>query len=217
MYLAYRVVSSPHSALGIAKQVSQFLPALNFELYRFEWFHCFVCMCYQGAHFDLRPLQITKGTDLSYSIEDGDIPCTPEEEPSYDYVWNFCDSVSDASLPSYCSKMGKTGVVLQHVQYDTNLYYCYILGHFDAKKDEVTYGLLDEHDPSKGVSIRYPSGELCSPTNPYARTATIRVECANVPAVVSSAQEPSICSYELSMKSYYGCPTVCFTYLCVGF
>ena len=46
-----------------------------------------------GAHFDLKPLMLTPGAP-SFSIKDGDIPCTPEEEPAYSYVWNFCGEVN---------------------------------------------------------------------------------------------------------------------------
>lgn len=47
-----------------------------------------------GAHYDLKPLMLTDGAP-SFGIKDGDIPCTPEEEPSYSYVWNFCGEVKD--------------------------------------------------------------------------------------------------------------------------
>ncbi len=162
------------------------------------------------ATFDLRPLQVKKSTEESFEITDGDIPCTPEEEPSYSYTWNFCDDVTAASLPSYCQDMGKSGVVLQHVQYpDNGGSYCYILGHYDPKVHELTYNLLDANDPSKGVSIAYPAGETCADDKAWPRSATIDVECANVDAVVDMAQEPSTCNYHLAMKSYYGCPTEC--------
>jgi hypothetical protein len=45
-----------------------------------------------GAHYDLKPLMLSPGM-ASFEIKDGDIPCTPEEEPAYSYVWNFCGEV----------------------------------------------------------------------------------------------------------------------------
>lgn len=105
--------------------------------------------------------------------------------------------------------MGKTGVVLQYKSYSETQHYCYIIGHFDPSHHELTYGLLDVNDPTKGVSIRYPAGEKCSATNAKPRSATVDVQCANTRSVIVSAQEPDICDYHLIMKSYYGCPSEC--------
>lgn len=106
--------------------------------------------------------------------------------------------------------MGKNGVVLQYADYgDKGGYYCFILGHFDSKQHELVYGLIDVKDPTKGVTVSYPAGEKCSESDSTVlRSATIEVQCANVPRIVVSAQEPSKCQYHLVMKSYYGCPTV---------
>ena len=163
-----------------------------------------------GVHYDLRPLTLTTSSKVPYRITDGDIPCTPELEPSYNYVWNFCDNVPTKLLPDTCKDMGKKGVVLQWAVFeDPGDFYCYIIGHYDKSQHELTYKQLDPADPSKGVSITYPKGEKCSDKDPYVvRSATVDVACANVESVVVSAQEPSLCQYHLVMKSYYGCPTV---------
>lgn len=157
----------------------------------------------------MRPLEVSNSKEKCYAIVDGDIACTPEEEPSFGYTWNFCEDVTQESLPDYCSNMGKNGVILQHVKYSEEAAYCYILGHYDPKIHEITYALLDETDPTKGISISYPAGEMCSDQIKIARKATVDVECANVDALVDMAQEPSTCNYHLAMKSYYGCPTQC--------
>ena len=88
---------------------------------------------------------------------------------------------------------------------------CYILAHYDSSSHILDYSLLDDTDPTKGISISYPSGEPCK-TGGISRSATIDILCDNVEKVVVSAQEPSHCNYHLTMKSYYGCPTVrlCF-------
>ena len=52
-----------------------------------------------GSHFDLKPLMLSPGAP-SFSIKDGDIPCTPEEEPAYSYVWNFCGEVRNGVTKS---------------------------------------------------------------------------------------------------------------------
>ena len=56
--------------------------------------------------------------------------------------------------------------------------------------------------------MTYPSGEKCH-KNDKQRSATIKVECANVDATAVEANEPSHCEYHLTMKSFYGCPTSC--------
>eukprot|EP01040_Poterioochromonas_malhamensis_P008607 gene8607-9313_t len=162
-----------------------------------------------GAHYNLQPLMLPQGSNTAYQIIDGDIPCTPEVEPSFGYSWNFCDNVPSTQIPGPCKSQGKTGVVLQYAQYGPDDIYCYILGHYDSTQYEITYSQLDPADPSKGISVRYPAGEKCSSTNKKTRTATIDIECANVHSVVVSAQEPGVCDYHLLMKSYYGCPTEC--------
>lgn len=147
----------------------------------------------------------------AYTIKDGDIPCTPEIEPTYGYSWNFCADMPKSLTPDPCKKMGKNAVVLQYAQYSATEYYCFIIGHYDSNQHELTYNFLDARDPTKGMSIRYPAGEKCSATNPKPRSATIDVQCANVDSVVVSATEPTVCDYHMIMKSYRGCPTVSCT------
>lgn len=67
--------------------------------------------------------------------------------------------------------------------------------------------MLDSRDPSKGVSVSYPSGEKCS--SGALRTTTLDVQCANTKSTILSAQEPHVCQYHFVMQSYHGCPTEC--------
>jgi hypothetical protein len=159
-----------------------------------------------GAHFDLRPLIKSAGSTDSYKITDGDIPCTPETEPSFNYAWNFCSNVPSGALPEECKAVGKNAAVLQYANYGEGERYCYIVGHYDQYSTELTYSLLDAKDPSKGVSLKYPTGENCDLTP---RSATIDVMCGNTALSIISAQEPTTCQYHMVMKSYYGCPTEC--------
>ncbi len=164
-------------------------------------------MTYSGAHFDLRPLTYTSGTK-AYELIDGDIPCTPEIEPSFGYAWNFCGLVPPAAAPGPCKDMGKNGVVLQWASYEKDGDFCYILARDDSSL--ITYSLLDPQDPTKGVSIVYPKGEKCDigSTSKELRSAVVDVQCANVHSVAATVQEPATCNYHLTMQSYYGCPTV---------
>jgi hypothetical protein len=152
-------------------------------------------------------LALSGSADHPYAIKDGDIPCTPEEEPAFNYAWNFCETLPTPLVPEMCANQGKFGVVLQYLQVGEKKS-CFIIGHFDPAHQELTYNLLDVADPSKGISVSYPPGETCSMSNPVARSATVDVTCANVKYSIVSAQEPTPCQYHLVMKSYYGCPTV---------
>lgn len=190
------------SALGTVKQVFSILLCVDVRIY-LTFF-----LLPAGAHFDLRSLIKSAGATESYTIQDGDIPCTPETEPSFNYIWNFCANVPAAALPAECSAIGKNAVVLQWANYGQGQQYCYIVGHYDQSQHELGYNLLDIHDPSKGLSITYPSGETCDSNRAVTRSATIDVECANTPYTIVSAQEPTTCNYHLTMKSYHGCPTV---------
>lgn len=172
----------------------------------------FQCLWKNGKNqFDLRPLTLPSSKN-SYYIKDGDIPCTPETEPSFSYEWNFCANVSP--VPKPCARMGKSsGVAMQYVELADGFYDCYIIGRYDPKHDDLFYSLLDPNDPSKGVSIKYPDGEKCtvgasSGQITKLRSATIDVMCENVPLKVVSAQEPEECGYHIVMKSFHGCPTV---------
>ena len=139
------------------------------------------------------------------SIIDGDIPCTPETEPSFAYSFNYCANVHP--VPPACDKMGKSGVALQYLDLGGSEYDCYVIGKYDALKDDLSYSLLDKNDPSKGVTMSYPFGERCE-LGGVMRSARIDVECADVAHQIVSAQSTTHCSYNLVVKSYYGCPTV---------
>lgn len=66
-----------------------------------------------GVSFDLNRLTKT-GEEKSYLIKDGDIPCTPETEPTYSFVWNFCSDVTEESVPSICPDE-KRGAAIQYL------------------------------------------------------------------------------------------------------
>ena len=142
-----------------------------------------------------------------YFIKDGDIPCTPEIERSYSYVWNFCADVTSACFPTNVCKSSQMGSVLQYYHRDSDGYEeCNVIGHYDASRDDTYYSLLDERDPSRGVSMKYIFGDKC-PLGKL-RSATLDVQCANVRFEVESALEPTQCEYHMVMKSYHGCPLV---------
>lgn len=101
----------------------------------------------------------------------------------------------------------KVGSAIQYIHRKEDDYKeCNIIGRYDDMRDDTHYKLLSESDPSLGVSITYLYGDKCRGN--LVRSATIDLYCANVAVEIDSVQEPSKCQYHLSMKSYYGCPTV---------
>ena len=164
---------------------------------------------YSGATFDLSPLHVAT-TSAPYYIKDGDIPCTPELEPTYSYLWNFCDDVTSSSklFPLGVCTSAQSGAVIQYLNRTSDGYKeCNVVGRYDSNNDKNDYSLMDSNDPSKGVSMKYSSGDKC--TGDVLRSATIDVVCDNVKSIVESALEPSYCQYHMVMRSYYGCPTEC--------
>lgn len=160
-----------------------------------------------GANFDLRALTAT-GKEKSYLIVDGDIPCTPEIEPSFSFVWNFCAKVTADSVPEICSSIHQAAAALQYVQRTSDGYHeCNVIGNYDELRDDTHYSLLDSNNPAKGVSVKYPFGDKCP--QGQLRSATIDVYCDNVHSTIMSALEPNVCEYHMVMKSYYGCPVEC--------
>jgi hypothetical protein len=156
----------------------------------------------------LQPLTITDDTKESYYIRDGDIPCTPEIEPTFSYVWNFCGDVSAKSFPSDVCDPQKNAAVLQYVNRVSDGYKeCNIIGHYDASRDDTFFSLLDQSNPAKGVSMKYLYGDKCP--GGQLRTATLDVQCSNKKMEIISANEPTKCDYHFTMDSYYGCPLEC--------
>ncbi len=142
-----------------------------------------------GANFDLRPLTKT-GKDKSYLIVDGDIPCTPEIEPSYSYVWNFCAKVTKESLPTICSSIHQEAAALQYLERADGYHECDVIGNYDDLRDDTHYKLIDTNNPTKGVMVTYQFGDKCP--SGLLRSATIDVYCENVHSEIVSALEPNV-------------------------
>lgn len=64
-----------------------------------------------GATFDIGALQ-RRGEEMAYMVTDGDIPCTPEVEQNFTYLFNICGSVSGAIPPS-CTGEARSAAALQ--------------------------------------------------------------------------------------------------------
>jgi hypothetical protein len=95
-------------------------------------------------------------------VEDGDIPCTPYVEKNYTYIFNICSNVA-LGVPTACLSMGglSTAAALQinkNVENDPSDDWCYAVGSYSDKT--TTVSLIDQNDPTKGVSVSY-SGDYC--------------------------------------------------------
>lgn len=157
------------------------------------------------ATFDLRPLTKSSKSDLVYQITDGDIECTVEVEGTYTYAFNFFADVSYYSgLPSTCSNVGAA------VQYGLSGDMCSNVGRYDPDFDDQIWSLYDtssDADPSQGVTLTYLNGDACA--GGVRRQLSLHVQCANHAYRVVHAQETSRCHYEITVESWYGCPTAC--------
>jgi hypothetical protein len=140
-------------------------------------------------------------------IVDGDIPCTPEVEPSYSYVWNFCAKVTDDSLPQVCSSIHQAAAALQYLERADGYHECDVIGNYDDLRDDTHYKLINSNNPAVGVMVTYQFGDKCP--SGLLRSATIDVHCDNVRSEIVSALEPNVCEYHMVMKSYHGCPVEC--------
>lgn len=157
---------------------------------------------FAGATYDLRGMTIGS-KDKCYHIKAGDIECTPEEEPSYNYIFNLCAPTPSQCIPDAC-KSKEASAVMQYLDKD-----CWIAGTYDTQHDDSHYALLDANDPSVGVSMTYRSGEACKTGN-VQRTTTFDVYCDDVsPPYIEDATEPTHCQYHVILKSVHGCPKEC--------
>jgi hypothetical protein len=134
-------------------------------------------------------------------------PCTPETEPSFSYQWNFCSTIGSSFIPDVCKAKGITEAVALQYLILPGYSDCYVIGKYDPANDDLSYTLLDETDPTKGVSMKYALGEKCHSVDRL-RSASIDLVCADVEMKIISAQEPTKCQYHMVAESYYGCPTV---------
>lgn len=139
-----------------------------------------------GSSFDLQPLTILDDNLLSYTIKDGDIPCTPEIEPSYNYIWNFCADITTKSFPTNVCNAVQMGAALQYIDRDDGYKECNVIGLYDPARDDTYFSLIDINDPSKGISMKYLYGHRCP--SGQLRSATITVKCANVKAIIESGR-----------------------------
>lgn len=161
------------------------------------------------ATYDLSDL-VRKGSQYSYVVTDGDVPCTPEVEQNFTWVFNVCDSVTSSSVPASCQ--GSPAAVYQIDKHGTLAIsdddLCYVAGNYDA---DSSWSLYESGNPAGGVKLSYTNGDTCgSGASAVKRQTDIIFTCADRSSVnPTSAYEESHCHYTITVPTWYGCPTEC--------
>lgn len=150
------------------------------------------------SSFDLRPLAM--GANSYYSVKD----VYDTEERNYTYVFNICNN---ANIPS--ESCGPTdagdGPAPAFQVYDDGR--CWRLGN---SWQNVKYALLDEDDPTQGVSLTYKKGDVCHLDKDIDREMTIKMKCSESWGMIpDSTVLEETCHYELMFETVYGCPLEC--------
>jgi hypothetical protein len=158
-------------------------------------------------------LSVTLSLSLSLSLcLDSHYRSSPPQvvEQNFTYLFNVCGAVA-GGIPSACSTVtgiGKAGAlqVDTRVLSDPSDDYCFLAGVYGDSSTKVS--LLDQEDPSKGISVTY-FGSYCH-TPMVQRKFRIELECADkLSPIPTSALEYDHCSYTVTMPSVYGCPLEC--------
>jgi hypothetical protein len=145
------------------------------------------------AEFDLSELTVISNTEQSYKYTEQAGTSTPT------YLFNICYKVTQASKPMPCIwTYSFTGAAIEFQGPS-----CFVLGRYKKQ----SFALIDDEDPTAGVSIKYINGDFCSMSTK--RDTVVNVYCANTLAEVKNVEEPRSCSYSINMESYYGCPKSC--------
>ncbi len=146
-----------------------------------------------------------------YNIEDGDIPCTPNVESNYTYVFNVCGAVTgniEKECKYYLKDRLRTAAALQinkRGTLDEDDDWCYVVGYYN--QDQTSVRLLNDRDPTKGLQVTY-KGDYCN--GGKQRQYNLQLTCSDrLQAVPTHAYEMVGCEYTVTMPSVYGCPLEC--------
>ncbi len=90
---------------------------------------------------------------------------------------------------------------------------CHRLGSPVSQQTEV-FGLYDQLNPSRGVSLQYIGGDVCSVASNVKRSLKLWLLCDplqpdGVPDNELVLEAPGSCLYEIFVRTTYGCPAEC--------
>lgn len=129
---------------------------------------------------------------------------------AYDYVFDVCRPLE--ALPARCAANTSFSADAAAYQIYENLDgRCVLLGR--ARDNTVEYSFIDPNDPGVGVEMKYSGGTPCNAATP--RFFTVRVYCdqhhhaTELPITEPVVYEPDVCSYEVELVHYSGCPKTC--------
>ena len=90
---------------------------------------------------------------------------------------------------------------------------CHRLGSPVSQQTEV-FGLYDQLNPSRGVSLQYIGGDVCNVVSNVKRSLKLWLLCDplqpdGVPDNELVLEAPGSCLYEIFVRTTYGCPAEC--------
>ena len=164
-----------------------------------------------GATFDLENM-VRSANELSYIVEDGNIPCSHHTEKNYTYIFNIC-GVVEKGIPVACNSL-KGLDIAGAIQIDNNDTpndptddTCRVVGDYTQSTFDIK--LYDQNDPTKGLELSYLGGEKCSHGN-MNRRFVMNILCDETLASrPSHIYELSHCDYTATIPSAFGCPLEC--------
>jgi len=153
----------------------------------------------KGASFDVTALKM--GMSASYHVKD----IRDTVENNYTYVFNVCGYATPPANECIRTVAGR-GAAPAFQVYD-NGKSCHRLGGVGEKYRK--FSLLDEDDPTYGVSLTYTGGDKCS-EGKIDRSMTVKFICAETWGNTPNARvKEDECSYELEFQTVFGCPQEC--------
>eukprot|EP00947_MAST-08B_sp_MAST-8B-sp1_P002191 g2191.t1 len=167
--------------------------------------------------FDLSELANIVG-DLQAT--DGDIPATMNFEGNQSYVLSVCGDVSTGK-PPICTSQGEAAASCYQYN-DKTGGDCHRCGQWQSvEKTPATPITLPNGEQlgwNRGLQLTYQGGSACHhdgmgrPTNSIARKAILQLECDDTAynrGTIAHALEYDHCTYTVTLKSMYACPTQC--------
>jgi len=159
------------------------------------------------ATFDLSALK----TSLKSSYRVRDFDDGPER--NYTYVFNVCGNAAVPEEEDRCveTESGSGPAPVFQIFNDGR---CWRLGKMQTlKAHNLKWALLDQQDPTKGVSMTYLNGDKCSfvrEKKNVTREFTIRFKCSDAYGRDPDARvEEDTCAYGIDFETIFGCPTEC--------
>lgn len=148
-----------------------------------------------GASFDLSPLSL--GPRFNYIVKD----IIDSIERNYTYVFNVCDNVGHVPDEMCSPELAPA--------YQIGDDFCHRLANDPT---DAAWTLIDEDNPTQGVSMTYMGGDICENTN-IDRKLTINFQCSTELGLSEFEHERVVeehCHYSLSVSTVFGCPNECF-------